>query len=101
MVIDLLNNFNYIYNNEKYEIIHEVVEQYRVEVEAENEALAREGFENGNFDDNLIEKMSDIAPYEDWQTVLYIRGDYELQDLDSLPKDMTKSVEKILKLCGK
>jgi len=30
--------FNYIYNNEK----------------------------NGNFDDNLIEKMSDIAPYEDW-----------------------------------
>ena len=50
----------------KYEIIYEVVEQYRVEVEAENEALAREGFENGDFDDDTTEKMEDVAPYEDW-----------------------------------
>ena len=45
--------------------------------------------------------IDDKLTNKDWQTVLYIRGDYELQDLDSLPKDMTKSVEKILKLCGK
>ena len=45
--------------------------------------------------------IDDKLTNKDWQTVLYIRGDYELQDLDSLPKDMTKSIEKILKLCGK
>lgn len=46
-------------------------------------------------------EISDKLTNKDWQTVLYIRGDYELQQLNNLPKDMAKSVEKILKICSK
>mgnify|MGYP001006572238 CR=1 FL=1 len=52
----------------KYEIIYEVVKQYKVEIEAENEALAKEMFEVGKFNDDTIQEMEDIAPHEDWNS---------------------------------
>jgi len=38
---------------------------------------------------------------KDWQTVLFIRGDYEKKELDNLPKDIEKQVERILKIISK
>lgn len=49
-----------------YEIIYEVVKQYRVEVEAETEALAREKWEQGQFNQEDIEDMQDVAPYDNY-----------------------------------
>lgn len=43
--------------------------------------------------------IDDKLTNKDWQTVLYIRGDYELQNLNNLPSSMVKSIEKILKVC--
>lgn len=35
---------------------------------------------------------------QDWQTVLYIRGDYKKKELDNLPKDTDAQFHKIIKL---
>jgi len=50
----------------KYEIIYEVVKQYRVEIQADTEALAKQKWENGEFRTEDVEDMEDIAPYEQW-----------------------------------
>lgn len=34
----------------------------------------------------------------DWQSVLYYRGDYKKKDLDNLPQNWQKNIEKIYKL---
>ena len=52
--------------NNKYEVIYEIVKQYRVGIEAETEALAREKYENGEFNSEDIESVEDLAPYENW-----------------------------------
>jgi len=36
---------------------------------------------------------------KDWQALLLFRGDCEKLDLNNLPKDCEKSLEKIYKLC--
>ena len=38
---------------------------------------------------------------KDWQTVLYVRGDYKKEELDNLPKDINKQVERIIKIISK
>ena len=38
---------------------------------------------------------------KDWQTILYIRGDYKKKDLDNLPKDISKQLERIIKIINK
>lgn len=35
----------------------------------------------------------------DWQTVLCVRGDYPKADLPNLPKNIKKTVDKIIKYC--
>lgn len=37
----------------------------------------------------------------DWQSLLFFRGDYRKEDLDNLPKDYMKNIDKIDKACSK
>ena len=43
--------------------------------------------------------ISDQLNNKDWQTVLAVRGDYKLEDLDNLPKDIEKRVDRIIRIC--
>jgi len=36
---------------------------------------------------------------KDWQSVLLFRGDYKKEDLDNLPKNPQKAIEKIYNIC--
>lgn len=38
---------------------------------------------------------------KDWQTVLFLRGDYKKEELDNLPKDIEKRLDRILKIIEK
>lgn len=38
---------------------------------------------------------------KDWQAVLAVRGDYDSSELDNLPKDITKTIKKIIKIAKK
>jgi len=38
---------------------------------------------------------------KDWQTVLLVRGDNKKTDLDNLPKNIDKQVERIIKILTK
>jgi hypothetical protein len=44
--------------------------------------------------------ISNELTNQDWQALLYFRGDTKKKDLDNLPEDINASLEKILKLCG-
>jgi hypothetical protein len=35
---------------------------------------------------------------KDWQAVLFFRGDYKREELDNLPKDIDKQLERIVKI---
>lgn len=37
---------------------------------------------------------------KDWQAVLLTRGDYLKKDLDNLPKDINRSLNKVLRIIG-
>ena len=42
--------------------------------------------------------ISETLTNSDWQSLLLYRGDYEKDELDNLPKDTDKSIDKIWKL---
>jgi len=42
--------------------------------------------------------ISDKLNNKDWQSVLAVRGDYELEQLDNLPKDIEKRIDRIIKI---
>jgi hypothetical protein len=44
--------------------------------------------------------ISDKLTNKDWQAVLLFRGDYKRKELNNLPKDINKSLEKVLSLCN-
>lgn len=37
---------------------------------------------------------------KDWQAVLSVRGDYDSSELDNLPKDITCTIKKIIKIAN-
>jgi hypothetical protein len=45
--------------------------------------------------------MSKKLTNNDWQATLLYRGDYQKEDLDNLPKDINKSLEKVYKIATK
>ena len=47
--------------------------------------------------------IDDSLTNEDWQTLLWFRGDYAVKDLNNLPppEEREKSLKKIAKLCRK
>lgn len=42
--------------------------------------------------------ISEKFTNKDWQTILFFRGDYKKKDLDNLPKDIDKRLERIVKI---
>jgi hypothetical protein len=44
--------------------------------------------------------ISDDLTEQDWQALLFYRGDYSVDELDNLPDDIAGSLVKIEKLCG-
>lgn len=59
-----------------------------------------------NFDDELgpwtcgtcFFSINDKFTNMDWQTILYIRGDYKKKDLNNLPKNINKRLERIIEI---
>jgi len=45
--------------------------------------------------------ISKKLTYKDWQAVLLKRGDYKAENLNNLPKNIDRSLKKILSLCNK
>jgi hypothetical protein len=45
--------------------------------------------------------MSKRLTNKDWQALLLYRGDYKREDMDNLPKDIDKSLEKIYNIAIK
>lgn len=43
--------------------------------------------------------IDDSFTNQDWQTVLWIRGDYDSDELDNLPESINESRAKILEAC--
>ena len=43
---------------------------------------------------SLNEKLNN----KDWQTILFLRGDYSAKDLDNLPKNIPRQLDKIISL---
>jgi hypothetical protein len=44
--------------------------------------------------------ISDDLTEQDWQALLFYRGDYSVDELDNLPDDSETSLKKIERLCG-
>lgn len=45
--------------------------------------------------------ISEKFTNKDWQTILYIRGDYKKEELDNLPKNIDKRLDRIIKILNK
>jgi len=43
--------------------------------------------------------ISDELTNQDWQSLLLFRGDYTRKELDNLPEDIEKTLQKIYDLC--
>lgn len=44
--------------------------------------------------------MSKILTNQDWQALLFFRGDHKKEDLDNLPSDIDASLEKIYRIAN-
>ena len=56
--------------------------------------IQHDGWPCGTCFFNMSEKLTN----KDWQALLLFRGDYKKEDLDNLPKEINKSLEKIKKI---